>query len=298
MRRLSTAVIISGITGLLSLFGAVWGLYEHYSHFEIFALMLLGWIFGICLELRYAKLASDAVLGDVAEVLRRDISLRDEVREIATDASKARLLQSRLINLHLDRILQQTREQVSQLANGKLTVDLGLGGRYLPDLVDICRFSYQGTSLVAPDQYWRGPFGIESLKKCATAIKNGRTVQRVFLEERAHLSALSAFVYEHQQVGVICRIAVIEDLDDGLQKDFAIIDNEAAVELEIHHKRNWTKAWYCVDSGKAGGCADLHRLQNVWRSLWELSEAADDFLRKYPLAQPIAATTSRPLPLP
>lgn len=185
------------LLGLVSLFGTVWGLHEHYSRFEIFALMLLGWIFGICIELRYAKLASDTVLGVVAQELRQNLPLRDEVREIATHASKARLLNNRVIDIHLDRSLQQAKEHLSELANGKLTVDLGLGGRQLPDLVDLCQASYQGTSLVALEEYWHGPFGIESLKKCEAAIKSGKTVQRIFLEERAHLAALSGIVCEH-----------------------------------------------------------------------------------------------------
>lgn len=253
-------------------------------------LLLLQWIFTFCLELRFAKSASDEILGDLAPRLHADRPLLAEIRRLIDQALAARSLKSLLINKHLDRVIEHARNNLAELANGTLKVDLGPGGRHLPDLVDICKHKYQGVSLVTLEEYWHGPVGRESLKKSKRAVDAGKTIERIFIERRAQLPVLAGFVREHEAAGVDCFIVVFEEVDAGLRHDFAIIDeDEAAVHLTIDSDRTWTEANYCVNKEGSAGCTRLKELIATWHSLMNNATPAGEFLRSFPLSPSLVA---------
>jgi hypothetical protein len=280
------------IGALVSIIITVGSYKTHQGPVETLMLLLLQWVFTFCLELRFAKSASDEILSELAR-LRTDPSLLTDIRQIASQAIIARSLKSPVINKHLDRVLELARNKTAELANGTLKVDLGPGGRHLPDLVDLCKHKYQGVSLVDLTEYWQGPMGRESLKKCKIAVDRKKIVERIFIERRAQSSLLAGIVREHKAAGVRCFIVFFDQVDAGLRQDFAIIDGDkAAVRLTIDSDRVWTEANYCVNKEGSAGCAQLQELVETWRSLMHNAIPADDFLRSFPLPSELATKPS------
>jgi hypothetical protein len=275
-------LIVAIVTGFI-------GYIEHQRLTEISTLILCQSILAVCVEIRVAKTKSDKVLGSAARALEEDPDLRSHVRTFITRSSEVRKLGSRFMKACHERYLRDLEATVEGMAAGVLKLDLGPGGRFYSqaDAIEMCRRSYRGTSLVNPEEYWHSRTGRESLSKNRQCAASGKEVMRIFIEQRSRLSELRQFVKEHTEAGVICFVAIEEDIDKSLRRDFALLDGEeVAVELHLNRDRAPTLANFYV-AERDNSRREIEELTRVWDALMEASKTADEFLRETAVAVPV-----------
>lgn len=271
---MNVTIFVIGL--LVSTATAVVGYVEKQKPTEILTLIFSQAILAVCLEILVARRKSDTVLGPVAAALDRDPYLLVQVKALAEQALSIRSLGSPFMNASLDRLLGDMQATVESMASGVLRINLGPGGRFFRETsaIESCKSRYQGTSMVKPEEYWHSPVGREMYEKNRSAILAGKTVERIFIERRAQLPTLKMLVKEHRSIGVKCYVAVLEDIDSSLRRDFAVIDEgEVAVHLFLDGDREWTEAVFYVREGIASK-REIKELQSVWKSLMLNAKAA------------------------
>lgn len=128
----------------------------------------------------------------------------------------------------------------------------------------------KATSVVPVIAYWDSPGGHDYLDQQEGLLERGVVIRRVFIESEATLSDLRNVVDRHlgwrRKFGadkVDVRIALLEGLPSDLIEDYAIVDGETVIRLEIQRAVNQPSAVVWETSSVA-----LERAQRAFDRLW------------------------------
>jgi hypothetical protein len=282
------------ISLIIEVLTAIIGYLAHIDLVQAFILILCEMTLSVCLELLFAKTRSDKLLGDLASSLQKNPFVLTHVRTIASRSLEASSLKSPFISDCLERLLRDVEATLEGMASGTLKIDLGPGGRFYSetDAISTCNRTFRATSLVNQASYWHSRAGREALVKNRACIASGKLVTRIFIEQRSNLPKLLPIIEEHRSAGVECYIAIADDLDPTLKRDFALLDdNSVAVELILDSRTPVQARFYIAE--RDGSRRDIQELHHVWSSLLGYSRKVEDVMKLENPVHSVSAPTEQ-----
>jgi|1186.fasta_scaffold05901_2 hypothetical protein len=224
--------------------------------------------FVICIQMYFELRRGDPVFGKVIQELKDRPDVSPTLLELLESVAATLSYKDPFLTQKTVLFLQQAQSMCNGLEKGILEIDLRPGGLFFreTDIAELANARLRATSCVDINTYWNGPPGTRILRKNRMKIEGGLKIDRIFVEDSLELPLLKEVVTRNKTIGVTTRIAQSSDIDKGLVRDFAIIDDGTiAVELMLENKLP-TKAVFYVAS-VPDGKRKIDELEEVWKNL-------------------------------
>jgi hypothetical protein len=224
--------------------------------------------FVLCVQLYYDLRGGDPVFGKVIQELRTHPDVNPIVLEFLQSVSATLRYKDAFLREKAVSFLREAQSICHGLERGILEVDLRPGGLFFreTDIVELAQTRLRATSNVNVAIYWQSTPGKRILRRNQMKIEGGLKVERIFIEDPVGIPSIQGVVAANKDIGVLTRIVNSDEIDKGLIRDFAIIDDgNMAVELVLKDRLPIRAVFYVasVDDGKR----KIDELEGIWKNL-------------------------------
>jgi hypothetical protein len=271
MREKTAFFLAFALTIITSLLGYIY----QQRLWEVIDTIFIVNTFVLCIQLYYDLRGGDPVYGAVIQHLRSQPDVTNVLLEFLQSVSATLHCNDKFLRQKAILFLQEAQSICHGLERGILEVDLRPGGLFFreTDIAEFARARLRATSNVNVATYWLGVPGKRLLRKNKMKIESGLKVERIFIEASAWIPTIQDVVADNKAIGVTTRIVNSDEIDKGLIRDFAIMDDGSmAVELILEDRLPIRAVFYVASVGD--GKRKIDELEGVWTNLIYHAQAA------------------------
>ncbi|MCW2391923.1 hypothetical protein [Sphingobium sp. B11D3A] len=246
---------------------AVIGIFFPQRVWDVITLTFLTTILTLNIQLYFHLKDGDPLFGRPINALRSRGEIGKQTAEMLTCLADGLDKNDPFITRQIEMFVRDARATTRSLNDGVLAIDLRPGGMFFreTDAVDFAVSRFRATSLVDIDRYWSGAPGTRLINKGRAKVQSGVVIERLFMEYRDNLAAAEACRQRNLQSGVRAMLAIADDLDARLLRDFALIDDALAVELILKNREPVEAIYY--SRATPDGRRKIAELDAVWKEL-------------------------------
>ena len=243
------APIVLGLLGVWA--GVRFGEQKHFNPFVLGLLMIIV-AEPISLYFVMKQLSTDEenLIRATVPPLKNEV-WKSVVKEIADyDSKEPSNSFSQVIE---DPLRRKIERSLAQATDGAIKIDnLGEVERITANLMKQAGKSVHATSFVNPDQWWKSNVGGNYASQIKEVKKHVPDVQRVFLfGSTEEASKLADTLRNLSEMGDEVHYACATEISAPLRKDYIIIDNTVAAEMELDENRRFLSATFYTTQQKS-----------------------------------------------